>query len=425
MAAVAHVHAAAGRYRSLLTHGTFYSTGLQLTSVSAVLPFICAQQGIFWAAGLLYPAYNVGTIMGHAMSPAVVQRTRQFKHILIAITATAMTIWILANAVAATIAAVTAVVFLVTSWATGLTNSVWKVASAEVASSTLSDLRRGDLMLTQGAAGALLAIVATLVIVPAIGGRDALSGHIEVLWLGAVVMAIAAVAAVFVGHVHPPAKSNVRRVRETYTEGLIIVRSHKWFQHYAVTSAVFVPISLSMTFFSLHASVNHGNERASLHVLVIFACAGFIVGAFVWRVAYRRFGIRGMLLSSALISAAAAMICIAAELNHDWMLLWVHGVVFLLATMANQAIFIAAVAWINACARDHHRATLIGFGSAMVAIESVILGAILGLIAQQAAAIWPVVVVFVLDLVAAAVALRAPSLSGPSEPDCDAPGLVT
>jgi hypothetical protein len=425
MAAVAHVHASASRYRSLLTHGTFYTTGLQLSNVSAVLPFICAQQGLYWAAGLLYPAYNVGTIMGHSLSPAIIQRSRHFKHILIAVTATAMAIWILANAAAAEIAAVTAAVFLVTSWATGLTNAVWKVASSEVASSTLSDVRRGDLLLMQGAGGALIAIGVTLLIIPAIGARDALSGHVDLLWMGGGVMAVAAVAAIFVGHVHPPAGTKARRIRHTYSEGLNVMRSRRWFQHYAVTALMFVPISLGMTFFSLHASAHHGSNRASLHVLVIFTCIGFIAGAFFWRLVYRSFGIRGMLLSSALISSAAAAICIVAELNDDWMRLWVHGIVFLLATVANQAIFIAAIAWINACAADHHRATLIGFGSAMVALESVVLGAVLGAIAQQTAAIWPVVIVFVLDLAAAAVALFAPSLSGPSEVDCDAAGLVT
>ncbi|WP_431237255.1 hypothetical protein ACQ86B_20915 [Mycolicibacterium aichiense] len=49
-------------YRVLLTQGTLYTTGTQLANVSVVLPFICAQEGYYWAAALLYPAYCVGIV---------------------------------------------------------------------------------------------------------------------------------------------------------------------------------------------------------------------------------------------------------------------------------------------------------------------------------------------------------------------------
>jgi hypothetical protein len=50
MAATRDVNVHAGRFGILLTQGTFYTTGLQLSNVSVVLPFIVAEQGIFWAA---------------------------------------------------------------------------------------------------------------------------------------------------------------------------------------------------------------------------------------------------------------------------------------------------------------------------------------------------------------------------------------
>jgi uncharacterized membrane protein YfcA len=84
-------------------------------------------------------------------------------------------------------------------------------------------------------------------------------------------------------------------------------------------------------------------------------------------------------------------------------------VVILLATVANQAIFTAAISWVNVYAADHHRATLLAFGAILVAVETSLLGAILGTIAQNTSAVWPVTIVLLLNLVAALVASRAPT----------------
>ena len=75
---------AAGPYRVLLAHGTLYIAGLQLANVSVVLPFIAAEYDLLWVAGLLYAAYSIGIVLGNALSPYVLQRTRRQNHVLIA-----------------------------------------------------------------------------------------------------------------------------------------------------------------------------------------------------------------------------------------------------------------------------------------------------------------------------------------------------
>jgi hypothetical protein len=51
---------------------------------------------------------------------------------------------------------------------------------------------------------------------------------------------------------------------------------------------------------------------------------------------------------------------------------------------------------------------LLSFAAALTAVLSAILGAVLGTIAQTTMAIWPVVIVLFLGVIAAAVAFRAP-----------------
>jgi predicted MFS family arabinose efflux permease len=410
MAATSEVDARAGRYGILLTQGTFYTTGLQLANVGVVLPFICAQQGIFWAAALLYPAYSIGVIVGNSISPVILEWSRHLKHLVISATALTMAALILCNAIAATAEVGIAMVFLATSLATGITNGLSKVAYSEVLSSKLTEMRRGDLILIQGATGAAVTIASTLLLIPVIDRSDPVSSHVDLLWLGAAGMAAAGIAAVFVGPVRPRAGRVARRLRDTYREGMIVARTERWFRGYAVTQLMFVPISLGSTFYSIHAAAQHGNKPGSLHILVIASGVGLIVGSFLWRAVYRsRFGIRAMLVVSALISCAAAVMCILAEVYDAWSHPWVHAIVILLATVANQAILAASISWINIFAADHHRATLMGFAAVLVGVEMSVLGAVFGGIAQQTSAIWPVTIILVLNAAAVVAALRAPT----------------
>lgn len=57
-----------------------------------------------------------------------------------------------------------------------------------------------------------------------------------------------------------------------------------------------------------------------------------------------------MLINSALLGSAAAAICVVMEYRDDLNHIWIYGIVFILATMANQAIFSASLAWIGAFA---------------------------------------------------------------------------
>ncbi len=108
------------------------------------------------------------------------------------------------------------------------------------------------------------------------------------------------------------------------------------------------------------------------------------------------------------------MICVVIEYRQEWNHVWIYAVVFVFATVANQAIFSAGLIWISAKAHDHHRATLLGFGALLIAIASSLLGAALGALAQNSAIIGPLLVLLTLNLLAAGgAALLAPRHNPP------------
>jgi hypothetical protein len=95
-----------------------------------------------------------------------------------------------------------------------------------------------------------------------------------------------------------------------------------------------------------------------------------------------------------------------------------YAIVFVFATVANQAIFSAGLIWISTNALDQHRATLLGFGALLIAIASSLLGAALGALAQNSAIIGPLLALLTLNLLAAGGAvLLAPRRHQRTPPD--------
>lgn len=395
-------------YRVLLTQGALYTTGLQLANVAAVLPFLLAQEGIYWAAGLLYPAYSIGIVVGNSLSPVVVERAARLEHLVIATTTAAMAVLVVACGVASWVRFHVAWVFLGVSLLSGVVAGISRVAWSEVISGKLVEDRRNNLVFAQGAIGALIAVITTLMLLPFLADRDPAHSHLDVLWLGASSLLAAAIAAMFIG----PVRTAVTRdapvsLSDTYRQGLSTAREHPWFRRYALVQLLFVPVSLGTSFYSIHASVNHSDTAGSVHVLVISSSIGLIAGSLLWRGVSRHGGVRGLLVTSAVLGSLAAVLCVLTEAFDDEQYIWLYGMVFILATISNQAIFSAGLTWVAAYAPERHRATLLGFGALLVAVSSTVVGAALGAVAHQVAVIGPILTILVLNVLAGAVAVWA------------------
>lgn len=220
-------------------------------------------------------------------------------------------------------------------------------------------------------------------------------------------MLAAAAAALHVGPVQTTVTFRPARLSEMFRQGYAVTRSQLWFRQYVIIQLLFVPVSLGATFYSLHAA----NQRAEPHrveLLVMFSSAGMLIGCFLWRAVYRAFGVRGMLIVSSLLAVTAALLCLHTHIVGLWHHPLVHGSVLLLAVMADQAIYAAAVTWIDRFAAEQERTMLMGFGAALIALVTSCLGVAFGAIAADVTAVWPALIVLLLNFGALAAATRAP-----------------
>ncbi|KUI41806.1 hypothetical protein AU198_11615 [Mycobacterium sp. GA-1199] len=398
---------AQSRYRVLLGFGTFYFMGAQLGSVLAVLPFLLVSEDRDIAAGFVVPSFSIGFVLGNAMSSLVLKRSRHRPNVVIAGAAGAIAVLTAIVATAALHNTLVVFTFLSSSVLIGGAMGVANNAYAEIISRMITGAQRNDLVLNQQALGAILTVVATLLLIPLLPNRDTADGHLDVLWLGAAAMGVAVVAAIIVGPSRPGTVAPPRRVVDDFREGLAVLRTTGWYRVFLTTQIVFVPLVVNETFFALRTSLAHVDTAGSLHMIVIGSAAGLVAGAFLWRNVFGRSGIRGMLVSSAFISCVATVICLANELIFAEPHLWAYGVVFFLVVLSNAAIAAATVSWISAFAPEEQRPVLISFAATLAAVVTGILGVAFGLLAQIVA-VWPVLVVLLLCTMAVAAATRAP-----------------
>lgn len=395
-------------YRRLLTQGTFYSSALQLSNVSAVLPLICVQLGSRSVAGLLFPIFNVGVIAADAASPFILGRSRHMKHLVFVAAAVAMAVLIAGAAISADRAWFINVVFVVTAAGVGLAKGVSDGAHAELIAAKLPRRRRTQLVLGEGAGSAVIVVAATLLVLPALTGGSA-NGHVMVLWMGAAGLIGAAVVAYVGGPVNHHASAPIHGIGEMVRRGVCVVQSQPWFRTYVLTQVAFVPIGLSALFYGLYTTSSSGGG-VNVLVFVGFSSIGVLLGVYLWRAVHRRWGIRGMLVASSHMAVATAVLCIVAHMMGVWSQTWLCGLVFLLAAAANKAVWASAIEWLASFAHDHDRALLMGFGLVTVAVVTSVLAVALGRISAHSGAIWPVVILLGLNLVAVVAATRAPAV---------------
>lgn len=404
-------------YRVLLTQGTFFKVGVQVSSISAVIPYIADQLGSPGVVvALLAPAFTVGTMLGTVLGPKVLRLTDSVTGLLVGITLTQAALTAL---VALDIALAPRWLFayplLLACVLIGVVTGSSQVVSPMAMSALLSAQQRGDLMLRQaGYSGALVVLVTAFT-----AGRlpDSPRWHdADLLWISVVAMLV---GAVFCARLRAPGVELARgpsRMVDTLREGRVQLHANRWLRQFLTTNLAFVPVILTPTFYAIYAAEFLG-ESINVDEFLVFVGVGLLAGIPLWRVVRRHRGARGVYLSSAAISMIAAALCVASQQWHIVPGLWAFGPAMLLSAVANQALLPAAYDWIFDHADSGDAAVLISCTHIVISVGMIVAGFALGLIAEGAPAVWPLLIMLVLIIAAGISATQAPGAQRESSQD--------
>lgn len=206
------------RCRQLLTYGCVYGSSIQLCSVSAVLPILCAKFGSAWAAGLVFPLFSIAMVAGFAASPLVVGRARHLRHLVLVGGCASMGALIACAAFSAEQRVFVDAVFLVVATGMGVVRGICDGTYRELVAAMSPAHRQGALILTECAVSAVIIVLATLLVVPALSGPG--DRELTVLSIGAVSMFAASAAGMLIGALPVRSGAVVPRSVARYAERL-------------------------------------------------------------------------------------------------------------------------------------------------------------------------------------------------------------
>lgn len=390
----------------IITQSGFYRTALQLGNVPIVLPFVVAElHAELWMAALIFPAFTAGGAIGHVLAPAVlaaIPRRRRLVIIvfLLAVLAALNALWAtIGNGNLVGVLLVTNVVLI------GAVSAISFVAFADLVAAMPSRTARVQILLTEAGVGATLTAMATVAL-SFVRHEDQLTNNVRLLWTAAGAMAISGLICLALPHKIVPGVHAAPRLHKLLHIGWNAVQTRGWYRRYLLVQLLFGSVVLGSSFYSIRAAAAPGDERDNLVVVVLFVCVGLLGGIALWNRTRDRFGLIGLFVGSAFVSIVAAVITIAVQIAGSWPNIVAISLVLALASIANQSVFTAGQLWIAHDADPELRVSLIAFGQLVISAGLIALSSVLGLLAQYHDALWPVVLVLVLNLTAAYSAKR-------------------
>lgn len=300
---------------------------------------------------------------------------------------------------------VVGILFVINVILIGAVSAFSFVAFADLVAGMPSRTARAHILLTEAGVGATLTAVVTVAL-SFLHHESQLTNNIRLLWTAAVAMAISGLVCLALPHKIVPSVHVAPRLPELLQVGWQMVQTSSWYRRYLLVQLLFGSVVLGSLFYSIRVAATPGDEHDNVVAVVLFVCVGLLGGIAVWHRTRKRFGLIGLFVGSAFVSVAAAVVAIAFQLAGSWPNIIAISLVIALASIANQSVFTAGQLWIAHDADPELRISLIAFGQLVISAGLIGLSSVLGLMAQYHDALWPVVLVLLLNLTAAYSAKR-------------------
>lgn len=397
-------------FQVLLTQGTLFKVGVQVSSIFIVIPYVADQFGSpAIVVALIVPGFTAGTLLGMIFGPRVLRIMVPIAGLLggIALAEAALTALIAVD-IAVVPPRFGALPLLLLCFLIGIVSGSLEVVSPMAISALLSGRQRSDLLLKQSGYGAALVVVITAIFASRFV-REALPWRdVDLLWIGVAAMLLCAACSFGLRTSGVELASGAGRILDTVRDGHHYLRTNRWTQRFLAIQLIFIPVTLSPMFFAIYAAESLGKGFGDMDDFLVFFGIGLLAGIPLWRVVRTRLGLRGMYTCSAGIGAAAALGCIVSQHWHPMPGLWAFGPVLLLSALANQPLWTAAYDWVFGCASAEQAVVVITYSKIVLGLGVIVGGFALSLAAEHGPNIWPLGLLLALTAFACLAATRVP-----------------
>jgi hypothetical protein len=413
----------------LMGQGVLINARYQVVSANLVLPFLYVAIGapVFFA-GLILPIAQVSNFISQLMvAPLLKERSLRKWYIALALILMATSLAVMALAARNRMSEGLAAMFLLIAAALGISRGISSLAFQDLVGRMLPRQRRGPLLFSQSALAGLFAIVIALLSQVFIAQPDSLSAHLELVWAGIALIALALIAVLCLRETPAAAAAaedpHLQTERALHGGGwhafsgqVTEALSTVWFRRFLVVRVLFISVELAMPFYAMHAAALHADKHLSLSSFVIASSVGLIAGGVAWE-RIGRASVPAVMTLAGLTGAVAGGLAILMEMSPDARSVALHGVVFFLSAVAAQGARIGRRLYLVNATTDAERPRFIAVGNAICGFFGGIMAFAFGAIAHFQHVSWPIWCLVVLNLAAGLYSLRLAPPIAPSEAD--------
>ena len=399
-------------FRTLLASGTLFSAAVQLTSVTTVLPYVCADLSApSVVVALLVPLFTAGVLGGNIFASRVLGWGGSITALLFGV-AVVQTLLVAINATAVAFMPekVSFYPLLVTAGVLGLASGCSQIFVPLLISALLSPERRVALLLREAGFGAAIMTLVSAFSAGFLSSQPADLDDAELLGIGAAFMALSTLWFLALRPSGPLTVGESVPTREVFRRGFTYLRRQRWFRRFMLTQLLFTSVTLAPMFYAIYSSEALGADNNKLDNILIFVGLGLLAGIAVWGFIRRRFHTRGMYLCSALIAICAAVLCTLMQIFRLLPPVWIFGLTMLLVAVASQAVGPAAQDWIFSETAEEDRVVVVSYTQIIASVAAIVLGFIFGFVAGYGSAMWPLAIMLGVNVAAlcAAMLVRMP-----------------
>lgn len=405
-------------YWALLLQGTFRNVGIELGSEKLVLPFLYTTLGgaVFFA-GLLAPIVIIAKLGAQLLGARLIAVTRVGKwYLALGTTIAAIPLAVLSLMAGDIAVAWLPVAFILAALIIGFSIGFGTLTFQDMLGRVLSEGNRASLLFVTGAVVAVLTISAALFSQFATGfepAAEAWRDHVHLVWTATAMMVLSSFAALAIRE--QPKIVAQPESRPGYLaalrKGMEVSYRLRWLRRFLVARVLLLSVEIVIPFFVVHAAEFYGDTPISLSFFVISSSIGMLIGGFVWpRIS--KISIQRVLTISAMIAFAAAMLALGRNLIPALQFPATHAVIFALLAFALQGVVSGNTVYVVNASDDEARPYCVALSNLVAGVAGVGLALVAGLISQQRGIIAALVIMGILNVIAA---LYVRTLSDPDD----------
>lgn len=383
----------------------------ELSSARLVLPWLLGMIGApLWMVGLLVPIRESGALLPQLFVAGFIRLKPERKWV-----------WVLGGALQAAAAALLALLALFGSGSVGgglvlvvlvalsLARGLSSIATKDVMGKTIAKQRRGTLMGWSGsvAGGMTLAAGGVLMLFGDRPGELALAVLLGVAALGWAINALCAASI----HETPGAAEGGENAWESVKLGVSLLRDDRDFLHFNLSRALLLASALALPYVALLGQQQSGAELGGLGILIIVSGVAGMLASPIWGKRADASS-RRVMRDGGLGTAAGCLLgAMFAWLPGDWTeTVWPYALVYALLVIVHVGVRLGRKTYIVDMAGTDKRALYVAISNTLTGVLMLLMGGIIGLLAQWLGSAGLLVSLAVMGLGAAASAQRLPEV---------------